>query len=283
MNPREEQALRLIADRQNRAILTVLNDAAQPLTVAELVDRLVTAETERCDSVETEADRRRIRISLHHNRLPKLEEAGLVEYDRAANVVSYERYPAVDTEILELEMIDELLSYFNTGTGISDDTIGVIEGRDAVIEYGHHLTDAAEDELFLMYESDELLRSACLEHVDAALERDVDVALGSKNAEVLERTRDRLPDITVWEPQLDWWNEPGTYPTVGRLVFADRERIMLAILKASDLDGTTTEMAIVGEGPENPLVVLVRQLLGPRLDHLDYQSENFLDNLPFES
>ncbi|AEH37822.1 DUF7344 domain-containing protein [Halopiger xanaduensis] len=283
MNPREERVLRLIADPRNRAILTVLNDAAQPLTVSELLDRLVTAETEICDSVATEADRKRIRISLHHNRLPKLEEAGLVEYDRAANVVSYERYPAVDAEILELELIDELLSYFSTGSEISGDTIGVIEGRDAVVEYGHHLTDAADDELFLMYESDELLQSACLDHVDEALERDVDVALGSKNPAVLERTRDRLPGVTVWEPQLDWWNEPGTYPTVGRLVFADRERIMLAILKASDLDGTTTEMAIVGEGPENPLVVLVRQLLGPRLDHLDYQCEEFLDDLPFES
>ncbi|GAB3663868.1 DUF7344 domain-containing protein [Halopiger thermotolerans] len=283
MNPRDEQALRLLADPRNRAILTVLNDAAKPLAVAELVDRLAATDAESGDSLPTEADRERLRISLHHTRLPQLEAAGLVEYDRETNVVAYERYPAVDAELLELEMIDELLSYFSTGSGATDDTIGVIEGRDAVIEHGRHLTETAEDELFLMYVSDALLRSSCLDRVDAALERGVDIALGSKNADVLERTRERLPGVTVWEPQLDWWNDPSTYPTVGRLVFADRERIMLAILKESDIDGTTTEMAIVGDGPENPLVVLVRQLLGPRLDHLDYQSEEFLDDLPFDS
>lgn len=277
-----DRIFEILSDAERRHALRCLETCQNPVALADLADTVACRKYDEPLSEISPEDVKRVYMQLYYSHVPKLEEAGLVEYDRAANVVSYERYPAVDAEILELEMIDELLSYFSPGS-VTDDAIGVIEGRDAVIEYGHHLTDAADDELFLMYESDELLRSACLDHVDAALERGVDVALGSKNSEVLERTRDRLPGVTVWEPQLDWWNEPGTYPTVGRLVFADRERIMLAILKASDLDGTTTEMAIVGEGPENPLVVLVRQLLGPRLDHLDYQSEDFLDDLPFES
>ncbi len=40
---------------------------------------------------------------------------------------------------------------------------------------------------------------------------------------------------------------------------------------------------MVGDGRANPLVTLVRELLGPRLEHLDYQSDQFLDELPFES
>lgn len=37
------------------------------------------------------------------------------------------------------------------------------------------------------------------------------------------------------------------------------------------------EIEMVGEEPNNPLVVLVHEFLGPRLGHLDYLSENFLE------
>lgn len=283
MHPPEERVLRLIADPQNRAILTVLNDAAQSLTVSELVERLVATDAEIFAPGDAETDREEIYISLHHNNLPKLAEAGLVKYDRSANVVTYESYPAIDPELLELDMIDELLSYFSTGPDITEDTIGVIEGQEEVIEYGRHLTEEAEDELFLMFVSEELVRAKCLHHVEAALDRDVDVALGSTNPTVRELARQNLPEVTLWEPQLDALSSPSEYPKVGRLVFADREKIMLAVLSESDVDGPAIEKAVVGEGEANPLVVLVRQLLGPRLDHLDYQSENFLDELPFET
>jgi len=40
---------------------------------------------------------------------------------------------------------------------------------------------------------------------------------------------------------------------------------------------------MTGDGTTIPPVVLVRELLGPRLDHLDYQSDDFLGALPFET
>lgn len=43
--------------------------------------------------------------------------------------------------------------------------------------------------------------------------------------------------------------------------------------------GSPEEVALVGEGEANPLVVLARELLGPRLDHLDYQTDDFISNL----
>ncbi|THE63317.1 ArsR family transcriptional regulator [Salinadaptatus halalkaliphilus] len=282
MDPPEERVLRLVANPENRAVLTVLNDAAKPVTLSELVDRLATQTPDLIADISNEAARKQLQLSLHHHNLPKLDEAGLVTYDRSQNVVSDERYPSVDAELVELELIDELRSYFSAGTDVSADAIGVVEGQDDVIEYARDLTDEADDELFYIYVSEVLLQNECVRRVDAALERDVDVALGSKNPEVRERVRTELPGTTIWEPQLDWLSSPAQYPKIGRLVFADREKIMLAILDESEVDGTTTETAIVGEGQSNPLVVLVRQLLGPRLDHLDYQSDEFLDDLPFE-
>ncbi|RQG93868.1 DUF7344 domain-containing protein [Natrarchaeobius chitinivorans] len=282
MDPPEKRVLRLIAEPRNRAILTVLNDAARSLSVSELVERLVRLESDTLGWSDENPDRETVHISLHHNNLPKLDEADLVEYDRSEKTVSYESYPAVDVELMEIDMIDELLSCFSSGTDVTGDAIGVIDGREEVIEYGRHLIDEAETELFLMSVSEELLEDECHRRIETSLERDVDVSLGSRDRDVRERARDRLPGVTIWEPQLDWLNAPSQYPKVGRLVFADREKIMLAVLKETDVGGETTEMAVIGEGETNPLVVLVRQLLGPRLDHLDYQSEDFLDELPFE-
>jgi hypothetical protein len=54
-----------------------------------------------------------------------------------------------------------------------------------------------------------------------------------------------------------------------------------ATASEEDAEKARRETAVIGAGEDNPLVVLVRELLGPRLDHLDYQSENFRSELPF--
>lgn len=55
---------------------------------------------------------------------------------------------------------------------------------------------------------------------------------------------------------------------------------MLALLDEPGADGQyPEEKAMVGGGVDNPLVVLVRELLGPRLDHLDYQSADLRSQL----
>jgi hypothetical protein len=50
-----------------------------------LVDEVIDRDAER--AVEREDRRERVRIGLHHRHLPKLAEAGLVEYDYEAGVV----------------------------------------------------------------------------------------------------------------------------------------------------------------------------------------------------
>lgn len=79
---------------------------------------------------------------------------------------------------------------------------------------------------------------------------------------------------------MDWLNLPPEYEKVGRLVFADREAIMLATLGEEPGEGGHSEAAITGAGENNPLVILLRELLGSRLDHLDTQSENFRSEVP---
>ncbi|MDS0477387.1 ArsR family transcriptional regulator [Natrinema sp. 1APR25-10V2] len=279
MDTHEDEVIRLLAERRNRAILSVLNDAARSLTVTELVQRLIASETVESDAATDETDYQREKLSLHHTELPRLDEVGLIDYDPEANVVSYETYPSVSAEWLELEMIDELLSCFESAA--TDDTVGVIEGREDVIEYGRYLVEEADEELFCMFVGADLFEDECVRSAQNAIERGVAVSMGTHDPAVRELARTRLPEATVWEPQLDWLNDGGEQPTVGRIVFADREQLMIALVDDTAPDGTA-ERAIVGDGANNPLIVLVRELLGPRLDHLDYQSEDLLDALPFE-
>lgn len=276
----EEQIIRLLADPRNRAILTILNDSARPVGTSELADRLVDRETSTFDLQSGEEEIEQALVSLHHNHLPKLAESGLVEYDSDANTVAYREFTTVDTEWMDLEMVDELLARFGHGRA-EEDTIGVIEGREDVIARGQQLFEEANEELFLMFVTDGLLEEGCITRLQDAVERGVNVYLGSQTREVRDLIRRRIPGATIWEPQLDWLNVPSRSQKVGRLVFADREAIMLALLDEMNADGVYTETAMTGENADNPLVVLVRELLGPRLDHLDYQSENFRSEIPF--
>lgn len=82
-----ETALDLYRDRNRRVVLAVLANEQRPLTLTDLT-RAVDEYTHRGTASEAPSDAsRRIRISLHHIHLPKLAEAGLVDYDPEEGVV----------------------------------------------------------------------------------------------------------------------------------------------------------------------------------------------------
>lgn len=273
-----EDLVRLLADSRNRTILTVLEEAG-PLTVDELTERVVDDDTAIISSSDYESEFQQTRLSLHHQHLPKLAEAGLIEYDRDGKVVARRTVGAATADWLGVERIDEVLKRLR-GHRPSDDEVGVIEGRETLIEYGCSLADTADRELFCIYVTDDLLDESCITSEKAALDRGVDMYVGSPDPAVREHCRTHLPDATVWEPQYDWMTSAASYPKVGRLVFADRANLMLGLVEESEDDGTAPETAMIGEGEDNPLVVVARELLGPRLDHLDFQSGNFQEHLP---
>ncbi|WP_226008237.1 DUF7344 domain-containing protein [Natrinema salinisoli] len=273
MDSQDQDLIRLLTDATNRAVLTALTDASHGLSVTEVAEQLVS---------EDERDMEEMVISLHHNYLPRLDQAGLLTYDRDENIVTSENYVTSDTEWMDIDVLKDLLSRFSLGRKPDESTVGRLEGREAVYDYCRGLADRAEDELFLIYASDELLDEECLPHAERAIERGAELHAGTKSREAREFFRDRLPEATIWEPQMDWMYEHSSYPKVSRLIVADRVKVVVGLWD-EDADGAKTETAIVGEGTTNPLVVLVRELLGPRLDHLDYQSDEFLGGLPFES
>ncbi|OIB57806.1 DUF7344 domain-containing protein [Natrialba sp. SSL1] len=277
----EEQIVQLIADPEIRAILSCLDDAPGTLTVDELAERLVEQDTAVLGTEAYDNERERTKYALHHGQLPQLDEAEILEYDPETTVVSV-REDAIDPDWVAFDLIDEFLSRFGVRHGGDTADVGVIEGEAAVYDYGRELADKAEEELFIIYRTDDLLDEDCIPHATQAMDRGVEFCVGTQNPDVRQFFREHAPETTIWEPQLDWMNEPSRYPRISRLIVADRDKVLLSLRDKPMAAGSKTETAMIGEGKTNPLVVLVRELLGPRLDHLDYQSDHFSGELPFE-
>ncbi len=275
LDPRTEDQLELLCDAHNRAVCDVLGEAGASLHVAELADRLVARSVDVVPSDVYDEGLDRTRLELHHDRLPRLSEVDLVEYDPASNLVAPPSSPTSDVGWRGEATIERLVTYLETLRGDEESDLGVIEGFESAFRYARKLADEAEEELFAIYVDTDLLEDECLSHGEDALERGVRIHLGSRNGTVRDLCRENLPEATVWEPQFDWLNT-SSYPRVGRLLLADRRKVMFSVLEEPTSEGDPSEeVAFVGTGEDNPLVVLVRELLGPRLDHLDHQSADF--------
>ena len=279
MDSDEETIIRLLTDATNRAVLTALNDAAKDLSVTELADHILLGSSITGQTSDYEAEVERLLLRLHHDHLPRLDEAGLIEYDRDEQVVAYGDYTGVDAEWADIAVLDELLSRFRAGETFDEEAIGLLEDSDAVYDYSRQIADEAENELFLIYASDDLLDEACLPHAKNAIERGVTLYAGTTNPDAREFFRENLPEATIWEPQLDWMYQTSTYPKISRMIFADRETVVVGLW--IDDGHSPREVAMIGDGSTNPLVTMIRELLGSRLDHLDYQSEDLLEQFSF--
>lgn len=275
--PDWDAVVRNLASKRRRVILAELKEHDGAISRADLAKQVRTRE--RDDETDDLKEMDDILTALHHIHLPSLEQAGLVAYDHDSGRVSYTGHEALADEWLDFRP-DETPRAIVPAAHHSDD-IWTIEGRDNVIARGQSLFEQADEELFLMFTTDGLLEDGCLRQLQDAIDRGVDVYLGSQTQEVRDLVRESAPEVTIWEPQLDWLNLPPDHEKVGRLVMADREAIMLATLGAETGDGIHhRETAITGSSENNPLVILMRELLGSRLDHLDAQSEDFLEQIP---
>ena len=81
-----DTALELCQNTQRRIVLATLLERQQPATVADLTRAIASHEHDGQTAVSDET-LSRIRIALHHVHLPKVAEAGIVEYDAERGVV----------------------------------------------------------------------------------------------------------------------------------------------------------------------------------------------------
>lgn len=274
-----------LADARRRTVLSVLADQYHPISV-ETLARDVAARA--ADTAERDVSQERVdevRASLVHVHLPTLTNAGLVGYDTDSKRVSYEGHPVLRVSWLERDRAtttdDAGEPTDETASADADADVATLEGRETIVATGQSLCERAEDELFMLFTTTGLLEEGCFRRIEDALDRGVDVYLGSRDPRVRELVRERAPEVVCWEPQVDWLNLPPEGESVGRLVFADREAVMVGTIGSPNPQADDcTETAILGEGADNGFVVLMRQLLGPRLDRLDSRSEDVQSEIP---
>ena len=77
-----------LANERRRAALAVLGEAAAPLALADLAADLVERERGPATGAPDHAAIRRCYVSLYHRHVPKLVEAGLVEFDADRRTVT---------------------------------------------------------------------------------------------------------------------------------------------------------------------------------------------------
>jgi len=84
-----------LAHGRRRTVCETLAGADQKfLPLDELSERVVARHH---DGADGSVDPQAVRVELHHVHLPKLDEAGLLEYDHEINTVYYEPHPVVES------------------------------------------------------------------------------------------------------------------------------------------------------------------------------------------
>lgn len=102
-----ETVLDLCGDRHRRVVLAVLASEQRPRSLDELAGAVEEHAVEEPETAASSGDRKQVRISLHHVHLPKLAEAGLVDYDPEQRVVDpTERLDGVRRRLSDLAESD---------------------------------------------------------------------------------------------------------------------------------------------------------------------------------
>lgn len=93
--------LELLADPRRRFVIASLRNRER-VTLTELADVVTGWETTFGGGVASPDERNRVRSMLHHAILPKLEDAGIVSYDRCQGDVRLITIPALMADILDV-------------------------------------------------------------------------------------------------------------------------------------------------------------------------------------
>lgn len=277
-DPESVDALfRSLADFRRRTILDILSHQFHPIHVETLAREIGAVEHYTSESEVPIDEVERITVSLRHCHLPVLSDAGLIDYDREDQMVAHDGHPLLSVPWMHSVLKPDFRPSLTGESELQD--VATIEGREEVISFGQYLGEHTEEELFCMFTHRDMLEAGCFSRIQEISRRGVTVYLGTFDPVVREYIQENAPEIVLWEPKMDWLNLPVDGNRVGRLVFSDREAVMLGTLKETE-DGGHWEKALVGKGMDNPLVVMIRQMLDANLEQ-DDQKEDLGAQLPF--
>lgn len=86
--PSQDRVFDILSSPRRRYVLFQLKQRDDPIELTELAEELAAWENETTVAELSKQERKRVYVSLYQTHVPKLEEAGLVEYDSDAGLVS---------------------------------------------------------------------------------------------------------------------------------------------------------------------------------------------------
>lgn len=91
--PSLDQLFTVLANERRRRLLTYLHEKDGEVTSLDtLIDYLVVQEADSTEDLETDD----VTISLYHKHLPRLADAGLIEYDLRSRTIRYREQPLIE-------------------------------------------------------------------------------------------------------------------------------------------------------------------------------------------
>ncbi|WP_336000022.1 DUF7344 domain-containing protein [Halorientalis halophila] len=99
VTPPIDEVFELLSDSRRRRVCLYLRRSGVEVTeLSDLIDALA--------SEDDAVDRDRLAIDLHHRHLPKLDDAGIVDYDPRSHTARYWGQPTVEKWAEHVEAVD---------------------------------------------------------------------------------------------------------------------------------------------------------------------------------
>lgn len=141
-----------------------------------------------------------------------------------------------------------------------------LTGHEAIQSRALELVEEADSEVVLIVVDESMLTESLFDCLEDAIDRGVSVLVGGKTQSIIDSVESELPSIQVFETEFDWLVGPeeGSEVAVGRVLFVDRETLLVSSFYPDDGHGST-EQAIFAAGLGNGVVVLLRRIIGSGL------------------
>ncbi|WP_248910939.1 TrmB family transcriptional regulator [Halocatena marina] len=169
-----------------------------------------------------------------------------------------------DTRLNRLQTSLDALEPIEANTRTPPLNVWTTTGSETITRRMIDFLDRAADEIILIVNGEPVITDRLLDRVRAASNRGVEIYVGTLSEGVHDRLRTMLPDVTLFESELDWLQPRGAEDeSIGRLLLVDRETLLVSSIGHHS---PVIETALWSEGVDNGLLVIARRLLATGLD-----------------
>lgn len=197
-----------------------------------------------------------------------LNEAGFVDVQgsspkRYRGVAPETAIDAIERDVeRDIDRLGTLLPQLRTSPDESDQgDVWVMEGLDAVGERLADMVDDADERIVMAVATESLLETDLPAALGRAVDRGVDVTVGSPGEPIRQQVGSAAPDATVVETWTWWESYPIRPGAMSAVCMGDSESLLVSADAGSSLPGVSNHRAVWTDSAETPLVKLMRPLL----------------------